>query len=313
MKTTTVLLTAKEVPDLDGVACAEVYQRLLQSKDPACLYEAAYGTGMHIEAAFVCQQLGITPKIIQNAQAYNQFILLDMCELKGAVPGVRGEDVIECIDHRLFPDYKSMPKANFRIEPVGAAATLIAEMVYFGKTPLSAEHAALLMCAIRSNTVNFHADVTTFRDHRMNVWLETVAGERYINLPEKMFAYKSTYALDHLEEVLDSDAKLCNQFNLGSEVVVYQIETSLADQTMSRLDEVLACMERLYPTHMHRLLIVQDITRGVTRLLTTTSELQRILENIGLPIQATDHRSQILLDKVYMRKSILQAALDSQK
>ena len=301
-----VLVTAENVPDLDGVACSEVYAWILQQRNPGSIYEAAYGEGVHIEAAFVCQELGITPTIIQSAHTYNQFVLVDMSELVGAVPGVRGEDVISCIDHRLFSDYASMPNADFRIEQVGAAATIIAETAHFSGLLLSPEHAALLLCAIYSNTVNFKADVTMFRDYRAREWLERLAGERYANLPARMFEYKSSYALAHLKEVLACDAKSSKQLSLGL-VGFFQIETTQAAQLMEMSDELCAQMRLLFPDHLHHLLIVQDIQAGATRLLATTPAVLDALANTNLQIQRTDRSLMAQLPGIVMRKSILNA------
>lgn len=306
-----ILITAKVCPDIDAVACAEAYATYLRQKDGATTYESAYSQGVHMEANFVCEHLNIRPKIIHEASAYDKFILVDMSELVGAPEGVRPADVAEVIDHRLFNDYASMPQAKFRVEPVGAAATLIAEFFYFDRSvTLSPQLAALLLCAIYSNTVNFQADVTTFRDHRMKDWLTELTSGQFRNLPQEMFAYKSHYALEHLKETLASDAKgHCQHFSLDEPVAMFQIETMLGQETLAKKQELLQLMRELRPNERYQLLLIQDIAQAKTWLLASDQKLLERIEQTSLQPEGAQDTQLRSIPRITMRKSVLQALL----
>ena len=143
------------------------------------------------------------------------------------------------IDHRMFADYALFPNAKFRIEPVGAAATQIAEFFYFNKNvSISPAVAQLLLCAIYSNTINFQANVTTFRDHRMKHRLETLVEDK--ELYREMFHYKTKYILDHLEEVMYSEDK-----TVDDNLKLFQLELYDVAKLLERKGELLQYMDAL--------------------------------------------------------------------
>jgi len=122
-----------------------------------------------------------------------KFILTDYSERSGISPVVVPEQVIEVIDHRNFPTYEDFKHAKFRIEYVGAAATLVAETYYFDTTvSLPLPLANMLYCAIFSNTLNFGARMCGYRDLRMKDWLESLGVDK--ELPEHMFLARDEYA-----------------------------------------------------------------------------------------------------------------------
>ena len=147
--------------------------------------------------------------------------------------------VQEVIDHRMFADYAIFPNAKFRIEPVGAAATQISELFYFNKNiSITPAVAQLLLCAIYSNTINFQANVTTFRDHRMKNRLETLVENK--ELYKDMFHHKTSYMLDHLEEVMYSEDK-----TVDDTLKLFQLELYDVTQLLERKSELLDLMEKL--------------------------------------------------------------------
>jgi manganese-dependent inorganic pyrophosphatase len=305
-----VLITAAEYPDLDGVACAIAYAQYLQQKDSTNIYIPKFGKGLHNEPTFILNSLGIKGNLLDDQDQFDEFIIVDACEPLGLPPIIDFSKVIDVIDHRLFPDYKAFPNAKFRIEPVGAAATQIAEFFYFDTAVhLDKNNAALLLCAIYSNTVNFKSDTTTFRDMRMKKWLETKIHTEHQGLPQRMFEHKTHYVIDHLEEVMKTDMHdNCNQFGEGICGVMYQIEINDAAHILNRKEELLGLTHRIKPKRDYQMVIIQDVVEGKTTII---SDNHNVIEALAMTsLKGIAHDNIYTIPRITMRKSIKKALLE---
>ncbi|MDC3956913.1 DHH family phosphoesterase [Polyangium jinanense] len=157
------LTVPRTTPDLDGLACAITYAELLLAQSiPARPWIAG---SPDPEARFVADHLGVrldpTPPPDDCA-----FILVDASDLRGMPEALDALRVVEVIDHRLHHHAAELfPNAALCIEPVGAAATLIAERHHALGIPPSPLAAKLLQAAIMSNTQALRGTITTERDH----------------------------------------------------------------------------------------------------------------------------------------------------
>jgi manganese-dependent inorganic pyrophosphatase len=306
-----VLITACDYPDLDGVGCAYPYKQYLDAIDPSKEYVVKFGKGLISEPEFVLGQLGIKPEFIDEDEHFDEFIIVDASETKGIPSIVRFEDVIDVIDHRMYPDYPAYPNAKFRIEPVGAAATQIAEYFFFNRDILlSSENASLLLCAIYSNTVNLKSDTTTFRDHRMVDWLFTKVNSADKDLHERMYAYKTEYFLNNLEKALYADMHDdCSQFGKDIVGVMYQAEVGSGEALLERSSEVFEAFKKLNPERQYQMLIVQDAGAGHTSIISNHKPVIDALAKTNLKgevVNSTTYR----ISQITMRKSIKKALSD---
>ena len=310
-----ILITAKKIPDIDGVACAIAYQEYMSKIDPHNKYIAAFQDDVHIEAKFVCEKLGIPIQIIEDAKIFDKYILVDMSEQFGLPDGLRTEDVIEVIDHRNFPSYQTFSKAKFRIELVGAAATQIAELGIFRENNsdfnFSPQVASLLLCAIYSNTINFKATITTFRDTRAEEYLEALIDAKNKNLHLDMYNFKSNYTLDNVKEVLLSDFKSGGtKFGLDEPVNIFQIETNNANKLLERREAIFKAISEITKDAKYSFLIVQDATQGETVLLTESEVVKKQLLSLNLGGTLDNNYSDVIIvPKIMMRKSILEVVV----
>ena len=156
-----LLVTPKEHPDLDGVACAVAYAELLSALGTPAL---PFVSGRpDAEARYVLDRLGWrAPPVPAETGG---LVLVDASDVLGLPSRVDPAGVIEDIDHRLHHRAASLfPNARLQIEPVGAAATLVFER--FGAAGLRPTHTSsvLLLAAIHSNTQQLQGSVTTARD-----------------------------------------------------------------------------------------------------------------------------------------------------
>ncbi|HRN86282.1 MAG TPA: DHH family phosphoesterase [Candidatus Dojkabacteria bacterium] len=197
------LITAYENPDLDGTACAYAYAEFL-NKNGRNVVAGVFGKP-HREAQYVFDKFSIEP--INDANKLNQeidsIIIVDASDIRGLSDKINPEKVIEIIDHRKVNEADNFSNAKVQIELVGSAATLIAEKFYESRTSISKESAVLLYSAIVSNTINFKANVTTERDHKMAEWLLSQF-EQPDNYIHEMFKFKSKFT-QPLSEIIEGD------------------------------------------------------------------------------------------------------------
>ena len=236
------LVTCYVSPDLDGVAGAFAYAEFL-GKTGVDAVAGIIGE-MHDEATYVFSRFNITrPMSLPNADAYDRVALVDASELVGLYGKIDPNTVIEIIDHRLVNEANKFPNAKAHIEPVGAAATLVAERYISKGISISRESAILLIGGIISNTFNFKGSVTTDRDKKAFEWLNRVAG-----LPddfwEELFMAKSNLVGNKLKERMEEEFTWfhINNFKVG----IAQIEIIGAKPLLNgRTPEILAQLQKM--------------------------------------------------------------------
>jgi inorganic pyrophosphatase/exopolyphosphatase len=288
-----ILITCSKKPDVDGVACSIALSQYYNLKNTDNEYEYGFQSYGHIEGKYVLEELRIDYKLINSSKKYDKFILTDLSEIAGMPEIVTPEDVVEVIDHRLFPEYDNFPQAKFRVEPVGAAATQIAELYYFDNLKPSVETSQLLACAIVSNTNNFLANTTTFRDRRIFNWLINKCNATQ-DFTEKMLAFKTQYTLENLDEVLISDLKTLPAYQF------FQLEV-LDSRDIRTVLESGNLLTRLANNKSY-VLAIQDMKAGKTYFQTNDLYLD---ENLATQITTTKISNFHEFDKIYMRKTII--------
>ncbi len=198
-----ILVTCYVNPDLDGVAGAIAYGEFLQKTGKNSVV-GIIGEP-HDEAKYILDRFGFEyPPMVENADNFDEVILVDASDLNGLEGKISAEKVIEIIDHRKVHEADKFPKAKAQIELVGAAATLVAEKFMQSNVDISKESATLVYGAIISNTLNFKGSVTTDRDKIAAEWLNKVA-----KLPEDfwkdLFIAKSDLSGGKLAERIEGD------------------------------------------------------------------------------------------------------------
>lgn len=236
-----VLITCYVDPDLDGVAGSIAYGEFLQ-KTGKDVFVGIIGEP-HDEAKYILDRFNFKyPQIIQNANDFDEVVLVDASDLNGLEGKIPAEKVIEIIDHRKIHEADKFPNAKTQIEFVGAAATLVAERFIKNKVDISTESATLLLGAIISNTLNFKGTGTTDRDIEVTKWLN-----QFAKLPENfykdLFIAKSDLSGDKLAKRIEGDFAW---FVIGGKRIgVAQIEMigvkKLIDE---RGDEIIKVLEK---------------------------------------------------------------------
>ena len=263
-----VLVTPYEDPDMDGVACAYAYAELLRSQGHDAV-AAIFGRPDQ-EAEYVLAHFNVPS--LEDAAYYldRDIILVDASDTTGIPKVVDPAQVVEIIDHRQVHEAHLFVNAKLQIELVGAAATLVAEK-FTGE--ISRESAALLYCAIVSNTINFMASVTTDRDRVAASAMKAKAG-----IPDSfvydMFQHKSR--IENLHAAFEQHKALFGTFE------IIQLELVDTDEFIKRSDELKSSLVRVREEDGIAIifLTIIDIEKGYNLFVTIDSETETILERL---------------------------------
>jgi manganese-dependent inorganic pyrophosphatase len=296
-----ILITPYQNPDLDGTACVYAYAEFLNKTGRKAI--AALFGEPHREAQFVMEQFSIPA--FENAEFVvddcEGVILVDASDLGGLSGKIKVERVIEIIDHRKVHEADKFPNAKVHIELVGSAATLIAEKFHTENIDISKESAALLYSAIVSNTINFQANVTTHRDHKMADWLQ----EKFTlpkNYIRNMFSDKSQFKKSLKETVIGDFATF--QFN-GQHLGIAQLEivdvSSFVENNLSEIRTVLKEIQKEQSLDLICMTVI-DLEKAFNKLVVLDTKIQTLLEDV-LKINFVDGVAQ--REGILMRKEIV--------
>ncbi len=235
-----ILIIPKINPDLDGLACAYAYSRLLtkQGKDAT---EGIFGQP-HPEAQYLIDRFHIYDISFSPSGDFDSFVLVDASDVFGMPSIIRSEDVAEVIDHReLHRANELFPHAVIQIEKVGSAATQIVEKYQDACVAIDSWSAILLYGAIYSNTLNFKASITSERDKKAADWLE-----KQVQIPDgfiyDMFTAKTEAAKKDIRKVLLADYK---EFTFGSKKFgITQLEVVRLKALMKQCLDTVLCVLR---------------------------------------------------------------------
>lgn len=300
MNSPETLVTSYVDPDLDGFACAFAYAEFLNlTGHPAVL---GLTGSLHEEAKFLLQQYSIPfEPADKNPADFAKIILVDASDREGIDPRIDPAKVAEIIDHRRVNQQELFPNAQVQNEPVGSAATLIAEKFMAVKVSMSKNSAVLLYGAIVSNTLNFQANVTTARDKNAAQWLALLILPSS-NFALELFQSKSNITKENLGQHIDHDFA---RFDLGSKIGVAQLELVNAAQLVTELKpEILIKLNQLKQAENLDLIFLSliDLNQQQNIFVTDDSAAQDLLQSI-LQIKFVDNaatRSGFIMRKELM-------------
>ena len=301
-----ILITPKINPDLDGVACAYAYSKLLNKIYSGNEYTAGiYGQAQN-EALFLLDKFQINDVLSLNPVdiSFDEFIIVDASDTKGMPAVIRPQDVIEIVDHRETNKAREIfHRAKLDIELVGAAATLIFEKFQEMKQDIDFDSALLLYGAIFSNTLNLKNNVDN-RDLTAVTTLEEILRIRISepkDIVDEMFQCKTKYIEENLEECIRSDFK---HFDDGLGVAqlegfdMFKIITEHYSYIKGILDSVRNefKLDKVFLT-------AADIRNGYNIFLAINNETAELLTdkmNIEFDVKGIAKS-----DRLYLRKQIL--------
>ncbi len=177
-------------PDMDGISLMYAYTEFLRKKHENAEY---YFEGiMKKEAKIVLEMFNINLNSIARIENNDKIVLVDTNYLSEISKAVKQENIVEVIDHHNRESWlDENPALKKQIEPIGAAATLVAERFKNENIDISRESAILLYYGIISNTMNLKIKLTSQRDIEMANWLKSKAPEITDEITTEIFVKKS--------------------------------------------------------------------------------------------------------------------------
>lgn len=297
-----ILVTSYSRPDLDGFGGAWGYAELLKHQGKhavAQFFDTPRGEERYVMDMFG----GLYPPTVPNDVEFDQVILVDASDMGGLDGLLTPNKVIEVIDHRPVHTADTMfPNASVQIEPVGAAATLVAERIKKAGMNPDKLTAALVLGGIISNTLNFKANVTTDRDRAMRDWLTPIAGVTDA-FAMHLFEGKSDLEGAKLHERFMGESAL---FELaGKRVMISQIELVGAEALVA--NHKTAILNELHDQATKKsadyyVLSLIDVGDGYN-LFVTDHEPTQDLVSQALDVQFSDSLAR--RDGLIMRKEIV--------
>lgn len=225
------LVTSYPTPDLDGTACLIAYAELLEKQGEEAV-GAVFGEPDE-EARFMLEEFGIEVPDASEYLENSEVVIVDASFPDGVSDQVDLEEVTEVIDHRKNHEADSFPNAEVDVQLVGAAATIIAERFREEKAEISKTSANLLYAAIKDNTVDLQANVTTERDREALNWLEENAKIQK-EVCREIFEVKSVENIDP-EQIIPDD--YYSTTHHGRKIGVSQIESLYTEKFVNQNKE----------------------------------------------------------------------------
>jgi len=247
-------------PDTDSVASAIAYAHLKNALGEPGVRAARAGE-LNRETRFVLDRFSLpAPDLLTDATGL-RLILVDHNEVAQALPNIRNGTVLEVWEHHRVGDLDIPQPIVFHCEPVGATATLIAELYFLhDRTPPPAI-AGVLLAAILSDTLAFTSPTCSEKDRTMAARLATIAGVDATALGHELMAARGDLAGRPAGEIVDEDFK---EFDFaGSRVGIAQVEALDVAPLLSRRAEFLEELRRVKQAKglVQVLLLVTDISR----------------------------------------------------
>lgn len=163
-----------------------------------------------------------------------RFVLLDHNEVAQSLDNIEDGDIVEIIDHHRIGDIETLNPINFRNQTLGSTSTIIAQLYEEKQIIPEKDMAALMCCAIISDTMNFNSPTTTQTDRLTALRLADIAGLNLEQLSKEMFEAVATLRGKSFSEILYNDFK---EYSMSS----YKVAIGQINFVESLELEVLRC------------------------------------------------------------------------
>lgn len=219
-------------PDMDGVSLMYAYTEFLRKKGEEAEY---YFEGtMKKEAEIVLEMFNIHLSNITRIENSDKFVLVDTNYLSEISKAIKKENIVEIIDHHNRENWlDENPNLKKQIEPIGAAATLVAERFKNENIDISRESTILLYYGIISNTMNLKIKLTSSKDIEMANWLKSKVPEITDEITTEIFVKKSQIgeSLREEMEVEFKDQFMTISWSMG------QLEVANVDEFLNKYED----------------------------------------------------------------------------
>ncbi|NKQ38288.1 MAG: manganese-dependent inorganic pyrophosphatase [Methanosarcinales archaeon] len=251
-----IYIIGHKSPDTDSVVSAIAYS-IFKGKG----YKPLIAGKLNNETNFILEKFGFdVPEICEEA-IDRKFILVDHNEESQRIDGLNSDKIVEIVDHHKFNFQNSSP-IEILVKSYGSTASIVAEKFFkrdrnFG---IDKNLAAILLCAILSDTVIFKSPTTTNKDKELAQKLAKIAEiDNIEKLGLLLFNKKAEIASKSAEEIVKNDFKdfLFDDRKIG----VGQLELVDLQDIKRKKDEILAEMNKMIDkdNYFSIILMITDI------------------------------------------------------
>lgn len=183
-----------------------------------------------------------------------KIILLDHNEMSQSLENIHDGEIIEIVDHHRIGDIETLNPINFRNQTLGSTSTIISLIYKENNIEPKPKIAALMCCAIISDTMNFNSPTTTPTDKIMAQQLAKIANIELDDLAKEMFEAVATLKGKTYSEILYNDFK---EFHLeGYRVAIGQINIVQEEELDEIRDEFKTYLRKINSVNHYDILMV---------------------------------------------------------
>ena len=183
-----------------------------------------------------------------------KFILVDHNELSQSIDDLKEAEILEVVDHHRIGDVETTTPIRFRNEIIGSTVSIIARMYKEAGIVPEKKTAAIMCCAIISDTMNFNSPTTTPVDRELAKELAAVAGLDLDAMAKEMFGAVATIKGRSMSEILYNDFK---EYNIdGRRIAIGQINIADEQEIVDVQDEIRSYMKKINEINKFDLLMM---------------------------------------------------------
>ena len=259
------------IPDSDSV-CSAISLAYLLNKIGRAATPARQGE-LNPETKFILDKFGFEAPVLKTSFAGDELFITDYSDIAQAPQDLDKTTVVGIVDHHKLGDITTSAPLECWIRPVGCTNTIVKEMYDYHKVEIPANIAAIMMCAILSDTVIFKSPTCTALDIQVVKELSKICGiEDFGALGMEMFKVKSEVEGTPIRELVMRDYK---NFDMhGFKVGVGQLEVvdgSVFDKIKDDLMEDIKKVKDEQNLHTVALLLT-DIMKEGSEILVTSND-----------------------------------------
>lgn len=250
------------IPDSDSV-CSAISLAYLLNKIGRAATPARQGE-LNPETKFILDKFGFEAPVLKTSFAGDELFITDYSDIAQAPQDLDKTTVVGIVDHHKLGDITTSAPLECWIRPVGCTNTIVKEMYDYHKVEIPANIAAIMMCAILSDTVIFKSPTCTALDIQVVKELSKICGiEDFGALGMEMFKVKSEVEGTPVRDLVMRDYK---NFDMhGFKVGVGQLEVvdgSVFDKIKDDLMEDIKKVKDEQNLHTVALLLTDIMKEG---------------------------------------------------
>ena len=286
-----------KIPDTDSIVSA-ISLSYLKNKLGEETIPARQGE-MNPESAFVLKEFGFEAPMLKTSFAGESLYVTDYNNYTEAPDDIDEATILGIVDHHKLGGLKSTAPLEIWIRPVGCTNTIVKEMYDHHEIEIPKDIAAIMMCAILSDTVIFKSPTCTKADTKAVKELAAIAGiEDPKAMGMKLFTIKSEVGGATPRELVMRDFK---NFEMhGQKVGIGQLEVvdlKIFDDMKADLHADIAALKTEGNYHTVALLLTDIMLEGSQALIISDDN-----SKFETAFDTTLEKNEAWLPKVLSRK-----------